>query len=64
MSRLAKFTKPDWGPVYVNPTTVRYLRSEKTTRGTMIVFDKEHLVSVSEDIETVSRELDDVGKKD
>jgi len=57
MARLAKFTKPDWGTVFVNPLAVRYLRPEKTTRGTMIVFDKEHLVSVSEDIETVEKEL-------
>jgi hypothetical protein len=63
MAQLAKFTKPDWGPVYINPLTVRYLRAEKTTRGTMIVFDKEHLVSVSEDIETVSRELAEAVKQ-
>lgn len=59
MARLAKFSKPDWGaPVYVNPSSVRYLRVEKTTRGTMIVFDKEHLISVADDIETVIRELE------
>ena len=59
MPRPAKFSKPDWGgPVFVNPLLVRYLRSEKTTRGTMVVFDKEHLLSVAEDIEVAAKELE------
>lgn len=63
MSQLAKFSKPDWGgSVFVNPVLVRYLRAEKTTRGTMIVFDREHLVSVAEDIETVARMLDEASR--
>ena len=64
MPKFVKLSKPDWGgAVYVNADAVRYLRAEKTTKGTMIVFDKEQLLSVAEDIETVARELDETSRR-